>query len=62
MTVTGQRHISLMLADRILELLQESGASEAERYCALEVAKAIVPVLPNASCSIEANEASRGVA
>ena len=31
MTVTGQRHISLVLADRILELLQESGASEAER-------------------------------
>lgn len=28
-TVTGQRHISLVLADRILEILEESGASEA---------------------------------
>jgi hypothetical protein len=51
--VTGQRHISLVLADRILELLQESGASEAERYCALDVVRAIVPVLPNASCSVD---------
>ena len=53
-TVTGQRHISLVLADRILDILEESGASETEKYAALEAARAIVPVLPNASCSIEA--------
>ena len=58
--MTGQRNIALVLADRILEILEESGASEAERYCALEVAKAIVPVLPNASCSVEANEVASG--
>jgi hypothetical protein len=56
--MTGQRHISLVLADRILDVLEESGATEAEKYCALDVAKAIVPVLPNSSCSAEANERS----
>ena len=49
------RQISLLLADRIIELLQESGASEAEKHAALEVARAVVPVLPNASCSVEKN-------
>jgi hypothetical protein len=49
------KHISLALAEDILNLLEESGASEAEKHVALEVAKAMVPVLPNASCSIELN-------
>lgn len=49
------QHISLVLAERIIDLLAESGASEAEKHVALEVAKAMVPVLPNASCSAEAN-------
>jgi hypothetical protein len=55
-TVTGQRHISLVLADRILLLFEESGASEAERLSALDVVRALVPVLPNASCSGEATD------
>jgi hypothetical protein len=59
-TVTGQRHISLLLADRILEVLQDSGASEAEKYSALEVVRAIVSVLPNASCSVETNDLLTG--
>jgi hypothetical protein len=54
--VTGQRHIALVLADRILEILEESGASEAEKHAALGAARAIIPVLSNASCSVEANE------
>jgi hypothetical protein len=56
-TVTGQpRYLSLLVAERIIEVLNESGASEAEKHVALEVAKAMVPVLPNASCSAEAND------
>ena len=55
--MTGQ-HISLLLAEQIVKILSESGASEAERYAALEVARALVPVLPNASCSVEANDGS----
>lgn len=50
------RHISLVLADQIIELLQGSGSTEAERYVALEVARALVPVMPNASCSAEDKE------
>ncbi len=50
--MTGQ-HISLLIAEKIVKVFEESGASEAERHAALEVAKAMVPVLPNASCSIE---------
>lgn len=45
-TVTGQRHISILLAEKILGMLEESGASEAERHVALEIARAIVPVFP----------------
>jgi hypothetical protein len=55
-TVTGQRHISLVLAERILDLMEESGASETEKHAALGAARALIPVLPNASCSVEANE------
>jgi hypothetical protein len=54
-TVTGQRHISILLAEKIIQALEESGASEAEKHVALEVVKALVPVLPNASFSVEAN-------
>lgn len=60
MTVTGQRHISLLLADQILKLLEDSGASEAEKHAALGVVRAVVPVLPNASCSVENNDATFG--
>lgn len=52
----NSRSISLLLADRILDVLEESGASEAEKHAALAVVRAIVPVLPNASCSGEAND------
>ena len=43
----------LLLAEKIIELLNESGASEAEKHAALGVVRAVVPVLPNALCSIE---------
>jgi hypothetical protein len=57
MAVTRQQgHISVVLANRILEVLEDSGATEPEKYAALEVARAVVPVLPNASCSIERSE------
>ena len=60
--MTGQeaRHISIILGEKILELLVQSGASETERHAALDVARAIVPVLPNASCSIEKAEIEGG--
>ena len=52
-----QQYLSLILAERIIEVFEESGASEPEKYAALDVARALVPVLPNASCSVENNEA-----
>jgi hypothetical protein len=55
----NSRHISLLLADRILDVLEESGASEAEKHSALAVVRAIVPVLPNASCSAESTVGER---
>jgi hypothetical protein len=55
-TVTGHRPISLVLAEQILDMFEESGASEAQMYSALDVVRSLVPVLPNASCSIEAND------
>ena len=51
--MTGQRYMPLLLAEKIIELLNESGASEAEKHAALGVVRAVVPVLPNALCSIE---------
>lgn len=59
LTDVGQRHISLLLADQIIDILQDSGASEAEKYSALDVARAVVPVLVNA-CSVEANDLFAG--
>jgi hypothetical protein len=59
-TVTGQRPISLVLAEQIIAMFEESGASEAQRYSALEVVRAIVSVLPNASCSVETNDLLTG--
>jgi hypothetical protein len=36
---------ALILANRILELLRESGASKIEAYCALEVAHKVLPAV-----------------
>ena len=60
MTVTGQ-HISLLIAEKILRVFEESGASEAEKYAALDVVRSLVPVLPNASCSVEANSDRKSI-
>lgn len=54
------RHISIVLAEKIISILEESGASEAERHVALAVARAMIPVLPNASCSVEKAMAIEG--
>lgn len=38
------KHISILLAEQILELLHNSGASEIEKLVALSIAKTVVPV------------------
>ena len=40
-------NISLILADRILALLEDAGATEIQKLCALNAAIAIVPVEGN---------------
>ncbi len=54
----GTRHISVLLAEKITEFMREAGASETQMFAALEIARALVPVLPNASCSPEQNPIS----
>lgn len=49
----AKRCLALELADRILEVLEESGASETEKYAALGVVRNVVPILPGATCSAE---------
>ena len=36
-------NVSVILAQRIIELFDEVGATEAERYCAVQVATALIP-------------------
>ena len=43
------RHISILLGEKIIQLFDDSGASEIEKLAALAVAKAIVPVSPNSA-------------
>ncbi len=38
-----EANISLILAQKIIELFDEAGATEAERYCAVQVATALIP-------------------
>ena len=40
-------HISVLLAQKILALFDESGASEAQRLAALQIAKTLLAVWPN---------------
>jgi len=37
-------HISIILAEKILTILNESGASEPEKMVSLDIAKSLVPV------------------
>lgn len=39
-------HISMILAEKILTLLEESGAAEIEKLAALDIARSVVPVSP----------------
>jgi hypothetical protein len=39
-----EANVSLILAERIIELFDEVGASEAERYCAVNLVAAMIPV------------------
>ncbi len=36
--------VSIVLAEKIMDLFEESGATELERLAALEICKALVPV------------------
>lgn len=49
----NQRHISLQLADQIIELLQASQATELEKDVALSLARTLLSVLPGSFCSRE---------
>jgi len=40
-------NINMILADRILTILEEAGATETQKLCALNAAMAIVPVERN---------------
>lgn len=37
-------NISLLLAQRIIELFDEAGASKTERYCTVKLVTAMIPV------------------
>ena len=37
-------NVSLVLAERIIALFDEVGATEAERFCAVQMAAAMVPI------------------
>ncbi|HEX8889366.1 MAG TPA: hypothetical protein VF779_09320 [Pyrinomonadaceae bacterium] len=39
--------LSLILAQRIIELFDEAGANKAERYCAINLVTAMIPVSVN---------------
>ena len=41
------QHISSVLADKIMQLFDEAGATELQRLSALDIAKALVMVWPN---------------
>ena len=38
-----EANVGLILAQRIIELFDEAGATEAERYCAVQVVTALIP-------------------
>jgi hypothetical protein len=46
------RYLSLILAEKIVALLDESGATECQKLAALDAAKAIVPVSLGAICTM----------
>ena len=52
------KYISMALADKILQLLEESGASEAEKLVALDVARAVVPVSVGSTYAISVSSES----
>lgn len=43
------KYLSLILAEKIIEMLDESGATEVQKLAALDAAKAIVPVSAGSS-------------
>lgn len=40
----GKINVSLILAERIIALFDEVGATEAERYCAINMVTAMIPI------------------
>lgn len=41
--MANQKYISLILAEKIVQLLDESGATEVQKVAAIEAARAIIP-------------------
>ena len=37
------KYLSLILAEKVIEILEESGATEVQKLAALDIARAIVP-------------------
>ena len=48
------RYLSLILGEKIIALLDESGATETEKLCALGVAQSLVPVSRNSMAAKDA--------
>ena len=57
-SIETEKLISLILAEKILSILSESGATEIEKLAALDAAKAIIPVLPAKADGLEPLERS----
>lgn len=51
------KHICLMLAEKVMMLFEEAGASEIERLVALDIARALVPVAPGSLSATSAASA-----
>ncbi len=51
-------HISVILAEKIVRLLDDSGASEVEKSIAVDIAKALIPVCRNSVHSVSDEQAT----
>ncbi len=50
------KYLSMILAEKLLQVLDESGASEIQKLVALQVARAVVPVSTGSVCAIYEEE------
>jgi hypothetical protein len=50
------KYISMVLADKILSILEESGAKGSEKHAALEIVRALVPFTPGGVMDAERDD------